>query len=214
VNPVTEAQSQLTDSMYDMYGAVSDVARINAIPLVGTYPTTSLGPCLRDIAKCIKDRVQRGAVTNALYATAPIESLDTHADQAADLPPILGMLAQSIAALVSDLKDMGAWEHTTIALISEFGRTNRPNSGDDGATAPGTEHGAGFTLLTLGGEISGGSNAVVGPAYTANELTSRNWIRPEIDFRSVYWELLAHMGFDPSTTLTETFQRSVLGLYS
>ena len=209
----TTAQASLKSAISSMYPAVVDVNRINAITLTGAYPQTSLGISFRDIAKCIKDRVQSGRTTNAFYVTTPDEGFDSHSSQLTTLPAQIDLMANSLAALVVDLKAIGAWNNTTICFFSEFGRTTRWNSGQSAEKPPGTDHGLASTMLICGGSVRGGANAVFGPSYTISDLQNKNWITPVIDYRNVFFEILAKMNFDPNAILTESFNRISLGLY-
>jgi uncharacterized protein (DUF1501 family) len=76
---------------------------------------------------------------------------DTHARQGAgsgQLASRLAPLATGLAALASGLGSM--FEHTTVVVMSEFGRTARENGNG------GTDHGHGNVMWVLGGGVAGG----------------------------------------------------------
>ena len=67
----------------------------------------------------------------------------------------MGRLAQALSALdaaVSGLKELlGAlWNNTAVLVLTEFGRTVRPNG------TQGTDHGTGGIAFLCGGSVAGG----------------------------------------------------------
>ena len=63
----------------------------------------------------------------------------------------------AIAAFVTEVKDLGLWNHTIVAQFSEFARTLDPNTGPRGdGTGAGSDHAWGGHQFILGGGLKGG----------------------------------------------------------
>ena len=147
-----------------------------------TYPNEELANNLRDAATLI----QANLGTRIVYTG--LDGFDTHGAQgilSGRHPDLLADVDAALAAFEQDLKAMGVWDQTTIALVSEFGRRNYDNN------SGGTDHGMGNCMMLTGGAIRGG---IYGTDLTNADLLSDNlpW---EIDFRTIYGEIMAqHMG--------------------
>lgn len=96
---------------------------------------------------------------------------DTHVNQGSvtgGLANNLRNLGEGLAAYADALSE--EWNHTTVVVLSEFGRTFREN-GDKG-----TDHGHGTTYWVLGGGVRGGRIAGEQVAVTqANLLQNRDY---------------------------------------
>ena len=101
---------------------------------------------------------------------------DTHEAQAATLPGMLGLFAQSIAAFQADLEARGLADRVVTHVWSEFGR--RPQQ-----TSSGTDHGAAGLSLLIGTQVKG---TMVGEFPGLATLDHEANLRHTIDFRAVY----------------------------
>jgi uncharacterized protein (DUF1501 family) len=117
-----------------------------AVPLRTVFPTTSLAAQLAMVARLI-------AVRDALQMQRQVFMVatggyDTHDNQNADQPRLLGDLAAALAAFQSALEELGIAGSVVTFTQSDFGRTLTSN-GD------GTDHGWGSHQLVLGSPVRG-----------------------------------------------------------
>lgn len=112
---------------------------------------------------------------------------DTHVNQGGAQGYLAGHIGELGRALTGFIDEIGpdAWSNTTVAVISEFGRTFREN-GDKG-----TDHGHGSIYWVLGGNVNGGRMA--GPqARIAPETLNQNRDLPVLtDYRALLGGILA-----------------------
>jgi uncharacterized protein (DUF1501 family) len=117
----------------------------------------------RRIATLMREQYRLGFVD--------IGGWDTHVNQGSvtgGLANNLRNLGEGLAAYADTLGE--EWNHTTVVVLSEFGRTFREN-GDKG-----TDHGHGTTYWVLGGGVRGGRIAGEQVAVTqANLLQNRDY---------------------------------------
>jgi uncharacterized protein (DUF1501 family) len=134
---------------------------------------------------------------------------DTHANEGADK----GTLALRLKALdtgLSALHDaMGpAWQHTTVLVATEFGRTAAING------TRGTDHGTGAAAFLLGGAVKGGRMITKWPGLSARALYEGRDLAPTTDLRSVIKSLLRdHLGVSPALIDREVFPDSAAAPY-
>jgi uncharacterized protein (DUF1501 family) len=115
---------------------------------------------------------------------------DTHANQGAG-GGALALRLKALDAGLSTLHDaMGpAWQHTTVLVATEFGRTAAING------TRGTDHGTGAAAFLLGGAVRGGRVITKWPGLSANALHEGRDLAPTTDLRSVIKSLLRdHLG--------------------
>lgn len=158
------------------------------------YTTALISRRLKDVAVL----VQGGFETRLFYTG--YGGFDTHGGQGAGTGAhanLLGQLDDAVGSLAQDMKDMGVWDSTVIAVITEFGRRNYVNG------SAGTDHGHAFTELLIGGPVRGG---VYGPDLVDADI-NREYPLYSVDFRSIYKEVLqVHMGADPAPVFPEALQ--------
>lgn len=125
---------------------------------------------------------------------------DTHAAQG-DLD---GALAARLAALDAGLRALhaglgGAWRHTVVLAVTEFGRTVAVNG------TRGTDHGTGAAALLLGGAVRGRVIADW-PGLAPQALHEGRDLRPTLDLRAVQAAVLReHLGIAPEYIAREVF---------
>jgi uncharacterized protein (DUF1501 family) len=114
---------------------------------------------------------------------------DTHVNQGTaqgQLANHLQPLATGLADLIQGLGPM--YKNTTIAIMSEFGRTAKENGNS------GTDHGHGNVMWLLGGDIPGGKVYGRWAGLATNQLHESRDLPTSTDFRSVVSTLLSdHM---------------------
>ncbi|MEO0478330.1 MAG: DUF1501 domain-containing protein [Planctomycetota bacterium] len=160
-----------------------------------TYRNGRLSESLQDVARML----QAGFPTRVFYTG--FGGFDTHAAQGtlvgrhADL---MQTLNEGLDDFVQDVKAMGLWSQTVIAVVSEFGRRNFENG------SGGTDHGAANHVLLLGGGVRGGFH---GPMLVDADLSENN-LPYAVDFRTVYSDVLTqHLGVsDPTTIFPEALE--------
>ncbi len=122
-----------------------------------------------------------------------IGGFDTHAQQGTTA----GALARRLAGLADGLASLRealghAWGQTAVLLVSEFGRTARPNG------TGGTDHGTAGVCLVAGGALVGaGGGRVLGPWPGLEALHDGRDLAARTDLRAVFKATLHHhLGVD------------------
>ena len=112
---------------------------------------------------------------------------DTHGNQAGRLA---GPLRQLDAGLVALRDGLGpVWRRSVVLVITEFGRTVRPNG------TRGTDHGTGTVAFVLGGSVAGGRVRGDWPGLATGQLFEGRDLAPTTDLRSITKGVLAqHLG--------------------
>jgi uncharacterized protein (DUF1501 family) len=134
---------------------------------------------------------------------------DTHANEGTDK----GALALHLRALDAGLSTlheaMGeAWQHTTVLVATEFGRTAAVNG------TRGTDHGTGAAAFLLGGAVKGGRMITRWPGLSASALYEGRDLAPTTDLRSVIKSLLRdHLGVAPTLIDRDVFPDSAAAPY-
>jgi uncharacterized protein (DUF1501 family) len=134
---------------------------------------------------------------------------DTHANEGSD-KGALALRLKALDAGLSTLHDaMGeAWQHTTVLVATEFGRTVAVNG------TRGTDHGTGAAAFLLGGAVKGGRMITRWPGLSASALYEGRDLAPTTDLRSVIKSLLRdHMGVSPALIDREVFPDSAAAPY-
>ncbi|MBV9653455.1 MAG: DUF1501 domain-containing protein [Acetobacteraceae bacterium] len=122
-------------------------------------------------------------------AALEIGGWDTHVDQRRRLGVALGRLDDGLLALKDALGDV--WGRTAVLVLTEFGRTARPNG------TAGTDHGTGTVAFVLGGAVAGGKVAGTWPGLGSGQLLESRDLQPTTDLRSIAKGLLRdHMGLN------------------
>lgn len=118
----------------------------SAPPIAATFPQSQLGTQLQTVARLIavRDRLQ---MKRQIFFVAT-GGFDTHDNQEADQPELLGGVSDAIAAFHSATMELGVAGSVTTFTQSDFGRTLTSN-GD------GTDHAWGGNQLVVGGAVNG-----------------------------------------------------------
>ena len=141
-----------------------------------------------------RGRAGRGAITPLMQAAAKIlrqergpniaamefSGWDTHANQGmagGALDRLLGQLAEGLLAFRADMG--AAWRTTTVVVMTEFGRTARPNG------TRGTDHGTAGAGLVLGPRLARAQVRVDWPGLAAASLYEGRDLQPTLDTRAV-----------------------------
>jgi uncharacterized protein (DUF1501 family) len=161
------------------------------------YTNAFISRRLKEVATLIQ-----GGFETRLFYTG-YGGFDTHGAQGAATGYQAGLFTQlddAVGSLAQDLKDMGVWNDTVIAVITEFGRRSYQNG------SAGTDHGHAFCELLVGGAVKGG---VYGPDLVNADINAE-YPSYAVDFRSIYMEALAnHLGADPAPVFPEPLEKTV-----
>ena len=126
-------------------------------------------------------------------AAVEFSGWDTHRNQGKDGGQLDRRLSQLAAGLSGFRRQMGeAWADTTVVVMTEFGRTVRPNGSN------GTDHGTAGAGLILGPNLA--KSAVVSdwPGLAEKDLYENRDLRPTLDTRAVLKGVIAG-AFDLTT---------------
>lgn len=118
---------------------------------------------------------------------------DTHVGQGAADGQLARRLANLDAAMTAFREGLGsAWSQTVVTIVTEFGRTARPNGNK------GTDHGTGAAAFLLGGAVKGGTVTADWPGLGDANLFENRDLAATRDIRSILKGALAgHLGIDP-----------------
>jgi uncharacterized protein (DUF1501 family) len=137
---------------------------------------------------------RRGGITPLLQAAARIlrqntgpnvaavefSGWDTHANQGlagGALDRLLGQLADGLASFRSEMGD--AWADTTVVVMTEFGRTARPNG------SRGTDHGTAGAGFLIGPKVARSVVTADWPGLADRALFEGRDLSPTLDTRAV-----------------------------
>jgi len=174
------------------------------------YPADSFGDNLKTIAQIMKMKL------GLRVATVDIGGWDTHQYEGDNgtgylADSLLKPLAQGLAGFYTDLTGgCGAnfHQHTTIVVMSEFGRRLKENANH------GTDHGHGNLQLVLGGSVKGGKLYGTWPGLRNDQLYDGADLAVTTDFRQVLTDIVtARLGdFQLNTVFPGYTGFSPLGL--
>ena len=141
-----------------------------------------------------RGNARRGGITPLMQAAAKIlrqergpniaamefSGWDTHANQGVAggaLDRLLGQLAEGLVAFRNDMGT--AWQNTTLVIMTEFGRTARPNG------TRGTDHGTAGAGFVLGPRLAKSAIVADWPGLSSNALFEGRDLKPTLDTRAV-----------------------------
>lgn len=127
---------------------------------------------------------------------------DTHVNQSGRLSNLLGILSEGVSRYRSKTSDE-VWDNTIIYIVSEFGRTVRPNGSN------GTDHGTAGLAMVMGGRVKGGRVISDWPGLSENKLYEQRDLMPTTDLRSVSKAILTeHFGLSRQEITREVLPSS------
>lgn len=138
---------------------------------------------------------------------------DTHANQGladGQLCKRLTMLDSMMAELKTGMGN--CWAKTAVLVVTEFGRTVRPNG------SAGTDHGTGTVAFLLGGAVAGGRVVADWPGLREADLWEGRDLKPTTDVREICAATLCqHFGVSVASLPTIfpgfQYQGSLKGLF-
>jgi uncharacterized protein (DUF1501 family) len=134
-----------------------DIGRmLNAdVTLATTFPNTTLGNQLQQIAKVIKFNSTSSALglTRQIFF-CQLGGFDTHQGQLNTQTNLLSQVGNAIAAFSAATEELGLGAQVTTFTLSDFGRTLQPAGTGTGTV--GTDHAWGNHHFVIGGAVRGG----------------------------------------------------------
>jgi uncharacterized protein (DUF1501 family) len=141
-----------------------------------------------------RGNARRGGITPLMQAAARIlrqntgpniaavefSGWDTHANQGmagGALDRLLGQLAEGLVAFRTDMG--AAWSNTTVVVMTEFGRTARPNG------TRGTDHGTAGAGFVIGPHIAKSAVIADWPGLGDSSLFEGRDLKPTLDTRAI-----------------------------
>lgn len=111
---------------------------------------------------------------------------DTHANQGMQGGRLDSRLGQLAEGVLTFRREMGPdWADTTVVIMTEFGRTARPNGTD------GTDHGTAGAGFVIGPNVSGSRVLSDWPGLAEGSLYESRDLRPTLDTRAVLKGVIA-----------------------
>lgn len=119
-------------------------------------------------------------------AALEMSGWDTHANQGVVGGPLDRLLGRLASGLTAFRDEMGEeWTGTTVVVMTEFGRTARPNG------TRGTDHGTAGVGFVLGSRIAGSRVVADWPGLGERELFEGRDLAPTLDTRAALKGVLA-----------------------
>jgi len=155
--------------------------------VVGEEPMAGAGarrggvtPLMRAAARILR------ASTGPNVAAVEFSGWDTHANQGLGGGPLDRLLGELAGGLTAFRAEMGeAWASTTVVVMTEFGRTARPNG------TRGTDHGTAGAGFILGPRVARSAIHADWPGLSDAALYEGRDVRPTLDTRAVLKGALA-----------------------
>lgn len=144
-NPLRQAASQAFADGLQLAATLQGADSLP--PLATTFPGTSIGRQLQEVARLVRLRAQAGPGRQVFFCA--LGGFDTHGGQTWQQWYLLSQLSQALAAFHQAMEETGLSTHVTAFTQSEFGRTLQPSGS-------GSDHGWGNHQLVLGGAVQGG----------------------------------------------------------
>jgi uncharacterized protein (DUF1501 family) len=208
-----KAMGALYTSTPGIYGALFDTAVTTARDTVAQLKTSaaSYTPLAQysDNAKLVFSSKNQLAAALQLAAQLIVTGtgvkilhltlggFDTHYTQQQRHDDLMGYFDQAVTAFYTDLEAHGMSDRVLIATWSEFGRRPKENA------SAGTDHGTSAPVFLMGDGVKGG---LYGAAPSLTRLDTRGNLEYNVDFRSVYQEILeGHLRLDAKEVFTQSF---------
>ena len=144
---LVQAANAITQSGISIDAALS-TATAGAPALQTTFPATTLGAQLQQIAQIIQVRSQLGVTRQIFFVSQGL--FDTHSGQLDSQTGLFPQVSQAIDAFYNATVEMGVQNQVTTFTASDFNRTFQPNSTN------GSDHAWGSHHLVIGGSVKGG----------------------------------------------------------
>lgn len=157
----------------------------NDPPLTVTFPNTTLGNQLRQVAKLMKFRTQLNMSRQIFYVQ--LGGFDTHSGQLNGQANLLTQVSQALKAFYDETVAQGIADDVTTFTLSDFNRTLNPAASGSNV---GSDHAWGNHAFVLGGAVRGNdfyglptSNGSIFPSLlenTADDSSTRGRFIPTV----------------------------------
>ncbi len=118
-----------------------------------TFPNTSIGRQLRQVARLIKKRLDLNVNRQIFYVQ--MGGFDTHTGQINGQNNLFSQYSQAVRSFYDELTAQSIQNNVTTFTLSDFGRTMNPAGA--GTADVGSDHAWGNHMLVLGGSVLGGN---------------------------------------------------------
>jgi uncharacterized protein (DUF1501 family) len=146
----------------------------------GRGPRGQMAPIMSAAAKFLREP------GGPNVAALEFSGWDTHANQGlvgGQLDRLLGQLARGVLTFKEEMRD--EWANTTVVIMTEFGRTARPNG------TQGTDHGTAGAGWVIGPNVARSAVISDWPGLAERSLFESRDLRPTLDTRSVLKGVIA-----------------------
>src|SRR5580693_10363646 len=125
-----------------------EAALAKATVLKTTFPTTSIGAQLQQVAEIIQVQSYLGMRRQIFFCS--LGGFDTHANELETHNTLYPQLSPALAAFYDATQELGMAQNVTTFTESDFSRTFQPTTSD------GSDHAWGSHHLVMGGAVQGG----------------------------------------------------------
>ena len=133
--------------------AVNAAAQLSTDPvLTVTFPATTLGNQLKQVAKLLKFRNELNMNRQIFFVE--LAAFDHHSSQLTPHNTLLTQVSQAVKAFYDETVAQGIESDVTTFTLSDFNRTFNPAGSGSGV---GSDHGWGGPAFVVGGAVSGGN---------------------------------------------------------
>lgn len=141
------AASHVTDLAIQANNALQAAPEVTV-----TFPNTSIGLQLKQVARLIKKRMDLNVNRQVFYVQ--IGGFDTHSNQLAGQTNLYSQFSQAMRAFYDEMVTQGVSNDVTTFTLSDFGRTMNPAGS---GAAVGSDHAWGSHMFVMGGSVVGGN---------------------------------------------------------
>lgn len=162
------------EALHDSFEAAMQLRAIEPDAQAMTRPRTQIAPVLSAAARFLRE--PEGPNVAALE----FSGWDTHANQGMQGGQLDRLLGQLASGVMQFRREMGAdWTDTTVVIMTEFGRTVRPNG------SRGTDHGTAGAGFVIGPSVSRSRVVSDWPGLSERSLYANRDLLPTLDTRAV-----------------------------
>jgi uncharacterized protein (DUF1501 family) len=204
---VTSAnQTMIRNTMLNIDGAFERLGRESQVTLPTIANPFNFAGDQSGFIRACRDAARLIVATSLKVRFIYLElgGFDTHGNEKGPTAGLLNTLNNGLSPLIQTIKASGRWNDTIIATITEFARTHENLTG-------GSDHGAAASMFVMGGRVKGRQ---VNPIPTVTEINRGDFFEnATIDFRHVFYDIIAAMGPNPDDIFPYRVTPRPLGLF-